>query len=339
MGLVIALYTTNKSKTQQTAIKPTSTPVAVSSKPTSGSTVDSPLAITTMKQKSYPGSALKVERTLPAGANFTRSVVSYQSDGLTMYGLLTVPTGQTPTGGWPVILLNHGYIQPTQYATTTSYTSMVTPFAASGFIVFMPDYRGNGNSQGTPTQVYVSPDYVTDSMNALASIKQYAAANPKKIGVFGHSMGGNITLHELVMTSDVKAAVIASGVVGSYSDILTWWNKREATGVLTTQNDLQTLQLVKQFVSTHGTPQTNASFYNAIDPTSNLSSVTAAVEIIVGTADEVVPPSFAQSLQSGLQKAGKTVSYHSYTGADHNLVPDQSEALNEAVTFFKTYLK
>ncbi len=299
----------------------------------------SPLAITVMRAKAFPGSDIVIESTLSAGPDYNRYIVSYQSDGLKLFGLLTIPTGAKPAGGWPVILLNHGYIPPTEYSTDQSYAEIVAPLAAAGYIVFKSDYRGHGNSPGIPYQIYVSPDYVTDSLNALASIKKYKDANPNEIGVWGHSMGGNITLHELVLTHDFKAAVIMAGVVGSYSDILDWWKARVVTGVLTTQNDLQTDQLLLQMVSLNGAPQTNPGFWNAIDPTYFISDIETPVQIQVGGADVEVPPSFSQGLEVQLQNAGKTVSYHSYPGADHNLSPDTAAAMAEAVSFFNQYLK
>jgi len=299
----------------------------------------SPLAITAMRTKTYPGSDIVTERKLSAGPSYNRYVVSYQSDGLKLFGLLTIPTGVKPAGGWPVILLNHGYIPPTEYSTDQSYERIVAPLAAAGYIVFKPDYRGHDNSPGIPNQVYVSPDYVTDSLNALASIKKYKDANPDKIGVWGHSMGGNITLHELVLTHDFKVAVIMAGVVGSFNSILDWWAARVATGVLTTQNDLQTDQLLLQMVNLNGTPKTNPDFWNSIDPTYFISDIETPVQIQVGSADVVVPPSFSQSLTDQLQNAGKSVTYHSYPGADHNLSPNTTAAMAEAVIFFNQYLK
>ena len=130
-----------------------------------------------------------------------------------------------------------------------------------------------------------------------------------------------------------------AGVVGSYGDILDWWKARVATGVLTTQNDLQTDQFVQQMVALHGTPQTNPAFWSAIDPITFISDVQAPVLIQVGTADDVVPPSFSQALAAQLQAAGKTVTLHTYPGADHNLSPNTSAAMAEAVTFFDQYLK
>ncbi len=305
--------------------------------PTPNSMVN-PLAISSMKQKSYPGSALVVAATLTPGADYSRYIVSYLSEGLKQYGLLTVPTGQKPAGGWPVILFNHGYIPPAQYSTEISYASFVNPLASAGYIVFKPDYRGNGNSEGTPMQIYVSADYLVDSMNALASIKQYKDANPQKIGVFGHSMGGNITLHELVISKDIQAAELMAGVVGDETGILNWWNQRiSAKSII--GNDLDTSYIVQQMIADYGTPVTNPQYWNAIDPTKYVSDITAPVEIQVGTADVSVPPVFSSSLRDTLQSAGKTVVYHAYAGADHNLSPDSSRALTETVAFFNQYLK
>ncbi len=132
-------------------------PTITIAKATVTPTITSSLAINAMREKSYPGSAITVEQTLSPGTNYNRYMVSYQSDGLKIYGLLTVPVSQKPAGGFPVILFNHGYISPKSYATTTSYAIMVDPLAQAGYIVFMPDYRGNGNSEGMPVQPYVSP--------------------------------------------------------------------------------------------------------------------------------------------------------------------------------------
>ena len=331
---------TSVPSTAPTSLMIAASPLAPSTTPAPPATPEaSPLAISAMRAKAYPGSDIAIETELSSGAGYKRYIVSYQSDGLKLYGLLTVPMGSAPAGGWPVILLNHGYIPPAEYSTEESYAGIVAPLAAAGYIVFKPDYRGNGSSQGAPCQPYICPDYVTDSLNALASIKKYKDANPNETGVWGHSMGGNITLHELVISHDLKAAVLMAGVVGSYSGILDWWKVRVATGVLTTQNDLETDQLVNQMVSRHGTPQTNPDYWNSIDPTAFASDIQLPVLIQVGSADTVVPPDFSRGLAAQLQGAGKVVSFHGYPGANHNLTPDTAAAMREAIAFFDQYLK
>lgn len=297
-----------------------------------------PLTITAMKEKSYPGSQLIVEQTLNQGSNYNRYIVSYLSDGLKIYGLLTVPLGNKPAGGWPIVLMNHGYIPPAQYSTISSYAASADEFARNGYIIFKPDYRGNGNSEGQPAQVYISSGYVDDTMNAIASIKQYKDANPLKIGLWGHSMGGNITLHDLILSKDVKAAVLWSGVVGSSGEILDWWQKRIASGMLQ-DNDRQTSTVVQNVLSIVGTPTTNSDFWHAIDPTNYVSDISAPVQIDVGTADGVVPMSFSTGLRDKLQQQGKSVVYFVYPGADHNLSPDFSLAMQRTIAFFDAHLK
>lgn len=304
----------------------------------SGKNVMNPLSIYAMRKKSYPGSALIIESVLISRPDYNRYIVSYQSEGLKEYALLTVPIGEKPKNGWPVILFNHGYIPPAQYSTAISYDSFVNPLASSGYIVFKPDYRGNGNSQGLPVQIYVSPDYLSDSMNALASIKKYKDANSQKIGVFGHSMGGNISLHELVISKDIKAAEIMAGVVGNEADILAWWKQRIAAKSIV-GNDLDTSVAVLRMIADYGTPSSNPDYWNSIDPTAYIADITVPVQIQVGTADTDVPPGFSLSLRDKLKNAGKTVDYHAYPGADHNLLPDTSIALSEVVAFFNKYLK
>ena len=76
----------------------------------------------------------------------------------------------------------------------------VDAFARNGYIVFKPDYRGHDSRKGMRAGGYGSPDYTIDVLNALASLKRYPDADPNRIGMWGHSMGGNITLRSMVTT-------------------------------------------------------------------------------------------------------------------------------------------
>lgn len=63
-----------------------------------------PLSIEYMRKKTYPGSDIEIEETLPNGSNYDRYIVSYKSDGFKIFALLTVPQGDKPKTGWPVIV-------------------------------------------------------------------------------------------------------------------------------------------------------------------------------------------------------------------------------------------
>src|SRR5688572_30738094 len=68
------------------------------------------LTIEAQRIKEYPGSEIKIEEELENGSNYKRYLTSYQSDGLKIYSLLTVPTSKKPESGFPAIIFNHGYI-------------------------------------------------------------------------------------------------------------------------------------------------------------------------------------------------------------------------------------
>ncbi|OGG11607.1 peptidase [Candidatus Gottesmanbacteria bacterium RBG_13_45_10] len=299
------------------------------------------MSIAVMKKKSYPGSNLIIEQTLSPGSNYQQYIASYLSDGLKIYGLLTVPTGENPpAGGWPVIIFNHGYIPPEQYRTTERYVAYVDAFARAGYIVFKPDYRGNGSSEGQPEGAYYSPAYATDVLNALATLKRYKDANPEKIGMWGHSLGGNITLRDIVVdTTDIKAAVIWGGVVGSYDDLMNNWQRRvryqPPPKELALRNNYR-----QRLVDTYGTPTTNPQFWNSIDPTNYLSGITTPIQLHTGANDEEVPVAFSVSLKEKLEKLGKAVEYYTYPGGDHNISsPNFESAMQRSIVFFNKYLK
>jgi len=310
--------------------------------PSPSAQIPNPLSIAAMRSRSYPGSDITIEQTLPEGSNYHQYLTSYLSDGLKIFALLTVPIGQKPTSGWPVILFNHGYITPETYQTFPSigqYASYYPVFSQAGYIVFKPDYRGNGNSEGNPEGAYYSPAYAIDDLNALSSIKKYSLVDPKRIGIWGHSMGGNITLRDTVVdTKDIKAAVIWGGVVGSYTDLMYNWQRRvryqPGPRELALRNTSRQTLLAK-----YKTPQENPQFWNSIDPTQFVKDISTPIQLDVGGSDEEVPVGFSQSLRDELQHAGKTVEYYEYPGDNHNISNNFTLAMQHSLEFFNRYLK
>lgn len=299
-----------------------------------------PLSIQAMRARVYPGSDSVIEQVLDPGSNYTRAIASYQSDGLKIYALLTIPQGKRPAEGWPVIVFNHGYIPPEQYRTTERYVAYVDAFARNGYIVFRPDYRGHGESEGTPEGAYYSPAYTVDVLNAVASIKKHPDANPRRVGMWGHSLGGNITLRSIVVKpSDIQAAVIWAGVVGSYDDLANRWRRVVPWQPSPREVALRRSSRQKLF-EMYGSPSANVVFWNSIDPTAHVADITAPVQIHHGTADEEVPVAFAQSLYDKLRAAGKIAELYRYEGGDHNISdPFFTTAMNRSVEFFDRYLK
>lgn len=297
-----------------------------------------PLTIEAMRQETYQSRELIIEETLSADPDYSRYIASYVSDGFKQFGLLTVPIGEAPADGYPAIVFNHGYIQPEVYRTTERYVAYVDALATAGYVVFKPDYRGHGNSEGNPDGAYYSTAYTRDVLHAMASLKQLNDVNPERIGMWGHSMGGHITLRSMVVVPDIKAGVIWGGVVASYQDMMTNWNRSRPWQP--SEREQATRRSGRQtFIEQYGSPEQNSEFWNSISPIAYVGDVSGPIQIHHGSDDDVVPALFSERLYEAMTAANKTVEYFEYPGGDHNLSgADFGVAMQRTVEFFKQNL-
>lgn len=314
---------------------PTPTPVPTQ---TPTPTPISPLSIEYLRLQDFSGSELVIEQTLAPGSNYDRYYASYFSEGLKQYGLLTVPRGQRPESGWPVIIFNHGYIPPAQYRTTERYVAYVDGFARNGYIVFRPDYRGHDRSEGVPSGAYGSPDYVIDVLNAAGALKRYPDADPERIGMWGHSMGGWITLRAMVTAPDIQAGVIWGGVVGAYEDLLTGWRRGDRPPPTPDPNSTRG-RWRNSLTSQFGSPESNPEFWRALSANYFLDDLSGPIQLHHTEGDESVPVEFSRILfEQGLD-AGMPIELVTYPGDNHNISGNFSTAMSQSVAFFDRWVK
>jgi dipeptidyl aminopeptidase/acylaminoacyl peptidase len=314
---------------------PTSTTGPTPSPTSSPTPTLHPLTIESMRQRSYPGSEIILDERLDPGPNFERFRASYFSEGLRIYALLTVPFGEPPAGGWPAIVFNHGYIPPDEYRTTERYVAYVNSLAGHGYIVFRPDYRGHDRSDGEARGAYGAPDYVIDVLNAAASLRRFPQADPARVGMWGHSMGGYITLRSMVIDPGVRAGVIWAGVVGSYVDLATRWRPTPTPGGTPVPTRGWRFGLAQEF----GSPEANPAFWDSISANAYLQDLSGPIQLHHGTADTSVPLAFSETLFEQIRQVGGEVELFVYPGADHNLSQPFSVAMQRSIEFFDRYLK
>jgi len=317
------------SSTQTPSPTPTSTATAT---PT-----PHPMSIEALRSQIYPGSEIVIEAELERGANYSRYYAYYLSEGLKIYALLTIPDGETPPSGWPAIVFNHGYIPPTQYRTTERYIAYVDNLARRGYIVFRIDYRGHDRSEGSATGAYGHPGYTIDVLNAVAALQQFPQADPARIGMWGHSLGGFLTLRAMVVSPDIKAGVIWAGVVAAYPDLLTRW--RRGSGPTPTPPSSGSRRWRSSWFEIYGSPDENPDFWNAISANTYIRDLSGPIQLHHGAADETVPLEFSASLFQQIEATGQTVEFYSYEGDNHNISNFFSTAMSRTIAFYDRYLK
>lgn len=293
-----------------------------------------PMMIEAQRRVEYPGSEIVLEEELEPGSNYRRFYASYLSDGLKIYALLTIPNGERPATGWPVIVFNHGFIPPDVYRTTERYIAYVDNLARSGYIIFRSDYRGHDQSEGQATGAYSNPGYLSDVLNAVASLKKFPDADPQRIGMWGHSMGGYLTLRSMVIDEDIKVGVIWAGVVASYPDLFARGSSRP-----TPTGTPQFRGWRSAWVQEYGTREENPEFWDSISANAYLADISGPIQLHHGTADESVPLAASETLYAEMLAANQPVEFYTYEADNHNLSGFFVTAMTRTLTFFETYLK
>lgn len=288
-----------------------------------------PMTIENLRDGEYLGGDFVIEEKLANGTNYQQYIASYLSEGLKIYGLLTVPLAERPENGFPAIVFVHGYIPPDQYSTTGNYPTYQARLARSGFVTFKPDLRGHGNSEGEAVGAHFSEKYVIDTLYAISYLKNHKDVDPGRIGYWGHSNGGEIGLRSMVISSDIKAAVFWAGVVGSFEDMLETYNDK-----ISFLRNATSTELVRE----NGLPSKNPDFWNKLDPYTFLGDINAPIQLHHGTADDSVPIELSLRLKEELEKLNKTVEYFEYAGDDHNISNNVGTAFQRTIDFYKDNL-
>src|SRR5690349_10701834 len=173
------------------------------------STKPDPISVQALIEKKYNGDKLKLGRVINRTDDYTTRIVTYRSEKLTVSGVMLVPDGKGP---FPVLVLNHGYIDPDTYFPGQGMPREHDHLARQGYVVFHTDYRGHASGDDDPDVDYeLRLPYAVDTINAVYAVKRSKLdfLDGDRVGWLGRSMGGNVTLNALVAQPDlVDAAVI-----------------------------------------------------------------------------------------------------------------------------------
>ena len=288
-----------------------------------------PVSLAALMQKKFNGSDLAREAVLEENEWYTRYQISYTSGMLRISGIMNVPKIDPPAGGFPVLILNHGYIDTSVYTNGRGLRREQDYFARNGFVVIHPDYRNHAFSDKDPeAETMLRLGYIEDVINAVYAIKNsdLSMVNKEAIGMLGHSMGGGVTQGVMVVQPDlVKAAALYAPVSSDARDSFKRWTERRPA-------------TADEIVARHGTPDDNPLFWDGVSPRTYFDRITAPVIIHHGAADGDVPLEWSERLETELREHGKSVELYVYPNESHEFGPEWGTFMRRNAEFFRTHL-
>ena len=253
-------------------------------------------------------------------------VVTYKSfDGTLITAIVTMPANLKRDGGNPAIVIPHG--GPTGRS-EDSYSRYASAFASRGYIVIQPNFRGS-TGYGKAFQEANFKDLGGGDLKDTVAAKQFLVASgyvdAKRVGIFGGSYGGFMTLMALGRTPDEFAAGV------QWFGIINW---------RTMYRDMDE-QLKAYLRGLMGTPEAEPKAYDAASPLTYIRAAKAPLLTIQGENDIRVPRGQAAEVNDILKAKGNVVETVYYPAEGHGFQKreNQLDSLKRTVAWFDTYLK
>lgn len=249
----------------------------------------------------------------------------FDSDGEKVTGLAHIPKDCSSENKCPVIVQYRGYADPKVYVPGYGTQHSAQKFANNGFISLAPDFLGYGGSDKPADDVWVERfETYTTAANLLAGVSKWSYSNGK-MGIWGHSNGGNISLTTLEIAGKDYPTVIWAPVSVYFPYSVLYY---------TDDNDDEGVALRKQVQRLES--DYNLQMFSLSD---HLEKIRAPILLQQGTADDLVPQKWSEALFNKLKNLNVDISYEVYPGADHNLTPGWDKVTDSDLNFYNKFLK
>jgi dipeptidyl aminopeptidase/acylaminoacyl peptidase len=283
-----------------------------------------PLSIESLRKREYPPSRITIEKKIAELSTHKKYIVSYISEGLKVYALMNVPVGGDST--FPAVIINHGYIPPNVYSTVNSYKAIADRYAGKGFLVFKPDYRGHDASEGRASGPFRTIHYSIDVLNLITSLGTVEEWDGQNLFLYGHSMGGEVSLRVLEVAGNINAASLWAPVSAAIPENTLYFIRQGSY-----ENAEAYLKELHE--------ATTRSDYVDLSPIEHTSYIEAPVVLHHGTDDEDVPFDWSLGLMRAFEEAGVNVIFYRYPGDNHNLNRfDYYGIIDKDIAYFKTLI-
>lgn len=243
-------------------------------------------------------------------------------DGTVLNGLIYCPTGAAPRGGWPLVVAVYG--GPGAQMVTDDWLQTVDLdvqyLVQRGFAVMKLDNRGSANRGRAFERVlhhHFGDAELADQIAGIRRVSQLWPVNLGRVGIFGWSYGGYMTLRALLMAPEIFRVGVAGAPVTDFR----WYDTAYTERYL-------------------GTDSTNRAGYDSSALLDKAGRLTGKLLLIHGMVDENVHFRHSAAMIEAFIEAGKDFDLIVLPGSRHMVSSAQADLYRtrRQLQFFETHL-
>jgi dipeptidyl-peptidase-4 len=238
-------------------------------------------------------------------------------DGVQLNASIIKPPDFDPQKKYPVLVYTYGgpHAQVVRNAWGGATFLWHQLMAQRGYIVFALDNRGStgrGHAFETPVHFRLGAQELSDQRDGVAYLKTLPYVEASRIGIWGWSYGGHMTLHAMFEAGDDFKVGFAGGPVTDWRYYDSIYTERYM-----------------------GLPQKNKMSYEESSPVKNAGHLKGKLLIAHGTGDDNVHFANTLAVMNDLIDAGKYVEVLAFPGRGHGVSdPPARRVLMQRVTQF-----
>lgn len=234
---------------------------------------------------------------------------------------IMVPAMATPSAGFPVILMLRGFVDTSIYETGIGTKNVAHYLASRGFVTIAPDFLGYGDSDDPPLDTMAARlEKPAQLLDLIDSLNTLPFIDPDRLGMWGHSNGGQIALSLLEITNLPIPTVLWAPVTKPFPYSLLYYTDEYDDGGKVLR------QTIADFEVDYDV------FHFSLDK--YVDRLTGPIQLHQGGQDDAVPQSWSDEFVHIVNQDREKIEYFTYPSADHNLQPDWGTAVVRTYQFF-----
>lgn len=258
-------------------------------------------------------------------ATYIGKSVTWKNEGFDVQGWLQAPVNVEPGKTYPMVVIVHG--GPSS-AVTSRFGSSGTVYdlLKAGYYVFQPDPRGSfgqGEAFKTSNRRDFGGGDLRDILAGVDAVEKIAPVDDKRLGIFGHSYGGYMTMWTVTHSQRFKAAVAGAGIAN-------WISYYGQNGID---------QWMVPFFG--DTAYNDPAIYDQLSPIRTIKAAKTPTFIYVGERDVETPAAQSMEFWHGLKAMGVETSLVIYQDEGHGIrqPKNRTDLTNRIVGWFNTHLQ